>query len=426
MSYVIIGNSAAAVGAIEAIRKAQSDRPITVISDEPHHTYSRPLISNLLAGDLDEARMHYRPPDFYKRHDVRCLLGRRAVSLDAQGKKVLLENGEEIAFDKLLIATGGSPFVPPVAGKELAGVFTFTRRQDAEEMRRFIQTGRVERAVVIGGGLIGLKVSEALVARRIKTVMVELTDRVLGLLLDETASTIAGERLVSAGVDILTGTTVTEISGEYGRVNRVTLKDGRQFPCQMVIFAIGVRPNLALVKDTAIETRRGIVVDEQMRTSLPDIYAAGDVVETWDPLLDEAHPVAIWPNAYRQGSIAGSNMAGSDRRYEGGFPMNSVEVFGLPFISVGLVNPPEGECETIRSFDRQEIYYKKLVIKRHHLVGVILVGQIERAGIFTNLIRDQLDVRPFAEYLKDDGFGLILLPKEYRKHMVTGQGTEML
>jgi NAD(P)H-nitrite reductase large subunit len=425
MSYVIVGNSAAAVGAIEAIRKERCDRPITVISDEPHHTYSRPLISYLLAGDLDESRMYYRPPDFYERHNVRCLLGRKAVSLDAQEKKVRLEDGAEIDFDKLLIATGGSPFVPPVAGRELAGVFTFTRWQDAEDMKRFIQASNVERAVVVGGGLIGVKVSEALVALKVRVTIVELTERVLGLIFDELASAIARERLVAAGVEVRTGTTVAEISGEYGRVSRATLKDGSQLPCQMVVFAIGVRPNVALVKDTAIETRRGIVVDEQMQTSLPDIYAAGDVVETWDPLLGDSHPIAIWPNACRQGSVAGSNMAGDNRRYEGSFPMNSVEVFGLPTISVGLIDPPGDGYEIMHSFDREEVYYKKLVLKRHRLVGAIFVGQIERAGIFTGLIRDQVDVRPFAEHLMDDGFGLISLPEEYRKHMVTGLGMEV-
>jgi NAD(P)H-nitrite reductase large subunit len=426
MSYVIIGNSAAAVGAIEAIRRDRRDRPLTVISDEPHHTYSRPLISYFLADDLDESRLYYRPPDFYESYDVRCLLGRKAVSLDAQEKKVILEDGAEIAFDKLLIATGGSPFVPPVAGRGLAGVFTFTRWQDAEDIKRFIQAGNVERAVVVGGGLIGLKVSEALVALGVGVTMVELTERVLGLIFDELVSAIARERLTAAGVEVRTGTTVAEISGEYGRVSRVTLKDGSQLPCQMVIFAIGVRPNVAPVKDTAIEVRQGIVVDEQMRTSLPDIYAAGDVVETWDPLLGESRPIAIWPNAYRQGSVAGSNMAGGDRRYEGSFPMNSVEVFGLPTISVGLVDPPGDGYEIMHNFDPEELCYKKLVLKRHRLVGAIFVGQIERAGIFTSLIRDQVDVRPFAEHLMDDGFGLISLPKEYRKHMVTGLGTEML
>jgi NAD(P)H-nitrite reductase large subunit len=426
MSHVIIGNSVAAVGAIEAIRKEQCGRPITVISDEPHHTYSRPLISHLLAGDLDESRLYYRPPDFYQRHDVRCLLGRKAVSLNTQEKKVRLEDGAEIAFDKLLIATGGSPFVPPVPGRQLAGVFTFTCWQDADDVKRFVQASNVQRAVVVGGGLIGVKVSEALVALGVGVTIVELTERVLGLIFDEMASAIARERLTAAGVDVRTGTTVAEISGEYGRVSRVTLKDGSQLPGQMVVFAIGVRPNVALVKDTAIEVRRGIVVDEQMRTSLPDIYAAGDVVETWDPLLGDSHPVAIWPNAYRQGSVAGSNMAGGNRRYEGGFPMNSVEIFGLPIISVGLVDPPGDEYETMHNFDREEVCYKKLVLKRHRLVGAIFVGQIERAGIFTGLIRDQVDVRPFAEHLMDDGFGLIYLPKEQRKHMVTGLGTEML
>jgi NAD(P)H-nitrite reductase large subunit len=429
MSYVIIGNSAAAVGAIEAIRKEQDDQPITVISDEPHHTYSRPLISHFLAGEIDEPRLYYRPPDFYERHNVLCLLGRKAISLDTQGKKVVLEDGGEIHFSKLLIATGSLPLVPPVAGRELAGVFAFTRWQDADDIKRFIQAGNVEKAVVVGGGLIGLKASEALVALNVRVTMVELTGRVLSLIFDELASGIAMKRLTEAGIEVRTSTTVEEVVGEYGRVSRVRLRDGSELPCQLVILAIGVRPNVSLVEKTAIEIKRGIVVDEYMRTSLPDVYAAGDVVETWDPLCGDSHPVAIWPNAYRQGSIAGSNIAREGRSmlrpYEGGFPMNSLEIFGLPTISVGLVDPPADGYEILRGFGQEEDCYKKLVLRRNRLVGALFVKQIERAGIFTSLIRDQVDVRPFAENLLDDSFGLISLPSEYRKHMVTGWGTEI-
>jgi len=447
--YVIIGNSAAAVGAVEAIRQYDRGNPITVVAEERHPAYSRPLITYLLGGLVCENQMLYRPPDFYQRYEVEPMLGVRVVHVEPQRRELSLAGGGILNYDRLLIATGGVPFVPSVPGGNLDGVFTFTRWDDAQRMRYFIEAYRVRQAAVVGGGFIGLKTTEGLLAREIGVTIIELADRVLSACFDRTASHVAEAILRREGVAVRTGTTVQEIVGRAGRIDQVILREGERLECDLLVFAIGVRPNTTLVsQDTQIVTNRGIVVDDHMHTTAPDVYAAGDVAEAPDMLLGARRTIAIWPLAYRQGYVAGCNMAGVEREYAGGLPMNSVEVCGVPTISVGITNPqtqtgaptsrfrgsaihdpqpetynsPGEEYEVLEEFNREEMTYKKLVLKDNRLVGAILIGEIDRAGIYTGLIRDRVLVGGFEEELLSENFGLISLPRGYRKHLVTGEG----
>jgi NAD(P)H-nitrite reductase large subunit len=429
MQYVIIGNSAAAVGAIKAIRQHDTENPITVISDETHHVYSRPLMCHLLGELVDEDRMVYRPLDFYEQHKVEPMLGVRATEIDTQAKTVSLAGGGAIAYDRLLLAVGGKPFVPPTPGIDLDGVFTFTKWEDAQKIDRHIKDNDVQTALVVGGGLIGMKAAKALMARGIRLTIIELADRILSTSLDHTASKLAESILRRAGVEVVTGTTVNEIVGKDRQVDHAVLQEGEKIDCDLIIFGIGVRPNLDLIlpepeKRTGIKVNQGILVDAHMQTSAEDVYAAGDCVETYDMILGIERPIAIWPHATRQGHVAGCNMAGVEKVYEGGFPMNSEDVAGVPTIAVGLTDPKEreDEYEIIEKYDRAALAYKRLVLHRDRLVGAICVGDIDRAGIYTGLIRDRVDVSPFKEHLLSGNFGLISLPKEYRKHMVVGEG----
>ena len=427
MRYVIIGNSAAAVGAIEAIRRCDAENPITVVADEPHHVYSRPLISYLLGGMVDEGRMDYRPRDFYTRYRVETMLGVEVTQVSPQEWSLALAGGGTLTYDRLLIATGGRPFVPPVPGVDLEGVFTFTRLDDARSIARYIERYGARTALVVGGGLIGLKTAEALMARGLRVTIVELADRILSMTFDHTASKLAESLLRRAGADVRTGLTVKEIVEKKGRVDHAVLQDGERVECDLVVFAIGVRPNVGLIPPEAgIQVSRGIVTDRRMQTSVPGVYAAGDCAEGYDLLLGENRPIAIWPNAYRQGYVAGCNMAGVEREDEGGLPMNSVEVCGVPTISVGLTGPPDGDgYEIMERYDRETPAYKRLVLRDNRLVGAICIGVVDRAGIYTGLIRDRVDVTPFKDYLLAGNFGLISLPREYRKHLVVGEGIEV-
>jgi NAD(P)H-nitrite reductase large subunit len=255
-----------------------------------------------------------------------------------------------------------------------------------------------------------------------------LADRILSVSFDRTASELAEAILRREGAQIRTCTSADEIVGKDGRVDHAVLRDGERIQCDLVVFAIGVRPNVGMIpQDAGITINRGIVVDSHMRTSVPEVYAAGDCVEIHDLLLGVSRPIAIWPNAYRQGQVAGANMAGTEREYPGGFPMNSVEVCGVPTISVGLTDPQDDrdKYEIMEYCDRETPVYKKLVLRDNRLVGAICVGNINRAGIYTGLIRDRTDISPFKDHLLSGNFGLISLPQDLRKHLVVGEGIEV-
>jgi len=411
-NYVIIGNSAAAVGAIEGIREADKDGKITVISKEPYYAYSRPLICYLLAGQVKASKMLYRDKDFYKKKKVKTVLGKKATGLDLEKKAVLMEDGEKVSYQKLLISTGGVPFVTPIKGLDNDNVFTFTTWDDAKNLDKLVK--KIKKVVVIGAGLIGMKATEALHARELDVTVVELADRVLSLALDKKASDMVKDQLKEMGIRVFTNNTVVGITGSGNKVERVILKDGTTLECDAVIVAIGVRPNVELVDGTKIAVNRGIIVDSHMQTSVSHVYAAGDVAEAPELLAEGNKVIPIWPGACEQGHIAGCNMAGVEEEYIGALCMNSIEFFGLPTISVGLANVEGEEYEVLSKYDQKEKTYKRIVLKDDVVVGALFVGAIDRAGIYTGLIKERADTKNFKKELLSDNFGYVSFPKELR------------
>jgi NAD(P)H-nitrite reductase large subunit/Fe-S-cluster-containing hydrogenase component 2 len=390
----------------------------------------RPLISYLLAGKVDESRMFYRPPDFYERNNIKALLGVEVTSIDAKRRVVETSEGQTLRFAKLLIATGGAPILPKdikgIPGESRlaeAGIFTFTTWEDARNIQNYIEKKKVKKAVVVGGGLIGLKSVEALVALGIKTTVVELLDRILSATFDDTASNLAKKALGDAGVNVKCQTTVAKINRRDGRMTSVTMKDGTKTACDMLIFAIGVAPDKSLTKGTPIKTNRGILADDHLQTSVKGIYAAGDVAEADDLLGGKKRPIPIFPNAYRQGYVAGINMAGKERSYEGGIAMNSIDVCGVPTISVGVTSPDGDGYEVLSRLNEEDSTYKKIVLKDNRIVGAIFIGQIDRAGIITGLIKKKINVSGFKGLILTDEFGLISLVEGYRKDVMSGMGS---
>jgi NAD(P)H-nitrite reductase large subunit len=422
--YLIIGNSAAAIAAVSGIRQVDSAGSITLVAKEEHHTYSRPLITYLLGGKVDEEQMLYRPEEWYDESGVNAMLGTEATSVDPDAHTVETADGETLGYEKLLIAVGGTPIVPPdVEGTDAAGVFTFTSWDDADSIKSYIEERGVQSAVVIGGGLIGLKSVEALLELGIDTTVVELADRMLSATFDETASQLAQKRLREAGVEVRCETTTTELLSEDGNVVGAKLTDGDTVPADLVIFAIGVLPATGIVEGTAIETDRGVLVDDHMRASAEDVYAAGDVAQARALLCGTQRCIAIFPNAYRQGSIAGRNMAGETAAWDGGLVMNSVTVVDLPTISVGVTEALGDEYEVLSELDEDRYTYRKIVLEGDRIVGAVFVGEVDRAGIITGLIREQIDVSGIREVLLTDDFGLISLPEHYRQRVLSGTGS---
>lgn len=432
-TYVILGNSAAATHAVEAIREMDASGTIILVARERQHVYSRPLISYRLAGKVDDSRMDYRGRDWYARHRVETILGVEATGVDSEKKIVTLaaagaasqaRQSRQIGFEKLLIATGGSPIKPPIEGLDSKGVFTFTTWDDEQAIDQYIRSRGVKRAVVLGGGLIGLKTVEALVEQGVGVTVVELADRLLAVTFDQAAAKLAARSLADKNVEIRTKATIKKVVGEQGAVRGAILSEGELVECDLLVVAIGVRPDLALVAGSAIKTDRGIVVDDRQATSVPGIYAAGDVAQVADALGTASRPMPILPAASRQGRIAGVNMAGGEARYEGGVAMNAVDVVGLPTISVGQTVEADGD-EVLSRLDEETRTYRKIVLRKDRVIGAIFIGQIQRAGIFTGLIRSKLDVSSFKHLLLSDEFGLLSLPSDYRSHMVRGAGIEV-
>lgn len=418
MSYVIIGNSTAAVGAIEGIRKYDANTPITLVSDEPYHTYSRPLISYYLGGKVTEDKMIYRPMDFYQKNNVKTILGVKAVSVDFNNKNVHLETGEAIQYAKLLLATGGKPFIPPMGGLDKKNIFNFIKMDDAKAIEK--EAARGSRAVVVGASFSGLKAVEALVKRGVKITVIDIMSRIMPRVLDDNAAAIARKTLESHDVNVLLNNTVDRILGNE-KAEGVLLKDGTEIPCDYVILAIGVRCNTDLVKDSGIKINRGIVVDEKMQTSIPDVYAAGDVAEAYNFIEEKMMEIAIIPNAYYQGETAGANMAGQSRTFNEGFIMNSMPLLDLPIISAGISEDREG-YEILTQYEPEKDIYKKFYVKDNKLSGYLLINEVDRAGIYTDMIRNQSDVSAFKKSLGAQDFGFINMPKDVRKEKMLKGG----
>jgi NAD(P)H-nitrite reductase large subunit len=425
VQIIIIGNSATAVGAIESVRSYDQDAEILVISEEADLIYSRPMLSHYLGGDIDRSRLAYRNADFYLKHHVQTILEDAVTSIDIEAHSVQTASGRVLHYDKLMISTGGTPIVPPLTGADIPGIYTFTRLSDALAIEQYLAANPVQRAVVVGGGMIVIKAADALMKRHIPLTMVELAPRILSAALDETASNLLARILKEHGINVLTNNTITEIQQAAGQLKGVVLREGGELSAQLLVFGIGVRPRAELAKAAGITVNRGIVVDQFMRTSAQDVYAAGDVAEAYDLVVDMNRTVAIWPNAYRQGAIAGAHMVGIDRPDEGGIAMNTVEVCGVPAMSIGNGNAVGPEYEELVELNEPENRYKRLVIRDNRLVGAVLVGNVSRAGIYTGLIRHKLDISSSRKNLLSEHFGLLSLPEQYRKHVVTGSSIEI-
>jgi len=409
--YLIIGNSAAAIGAVEAIREVDKMKPITMVCDEPYPAYSRPLISKYLAGERTIDAILLRPADFYRENNIDLLMGTKVKHLDVTTRIAYLQGDELISWTRLLLATGGMPIVPNLDGGDKEGVFRFLTLKDVIAISEYLKSS--SQAVVIGGGLIGISVAEALTKRGVSVTVVEMKDRILNTILDETASSIAAQAYTKAGVRFITNQTVRKIVGN-ARTEGVILEDGTEIACHLVVIAIGVQPRVELAIAAGIKVNRGIVVDRFMCSSHPDVYAAGDVAEGYDFVFGANRLTPIWPNAYLGGRIAGLNMAGTKIQYPGGTAMNSLNYFGLDIAASGAVTPPaDKSCEVISQ--KTDMAYKKLILSDDTIIGMVFVGDIERAGIIHGLMRDRVNVAGFKQALLADSFGLAYLPAELRQ-----------
>lgn len=416
--YVIIGTSAGGIGAVEAIRDVDPTGSIVVISEEP--PYSRPMISNLLETSANRLKMQYRDPSFWDKHHVQRFIKKQAIHLDVANGYVECEDKERIAFEQLLLATGGRPIIPPIEGINKNGVYTFNSLSDAEALSSRIKEGAP--IIVLGGGLIGVSVAEALHHRGASVIIVELKDHLLNLILDATASNMIETAITQAGVHVITGETIRQIVGQPSHpseINEVILSNDQRLPCEALVIAIGVTPRVSLVENTPVQTNRGILVDKHMQTNIPTVYACGDVAETFDFITDTNRLIPLWPLAYQQGRIAGYNMAGRTITYPGGTNMTALKYFDVPIISIGYATGKTtlGD-EILVNHDSARKIYKKLVVRENRIIGLTFVNAIERAGLYLHLMKHRLDVEAYKDQLTSQDFGLAVLPSTVRHDLL--------
>lgn len=410
--YVIIGNGVAAVGCIEGIRSVDKLSPITVVSEEKHPVYCRPLISYYLENKTTLEKMNYRSPDFYKANGVHVLYGQKAAGIDRDKKVVRLASGEALPYASACVATGSSPFVPPIKGLEgVQNKFSFMTVDDTLALEKALD--EKARVLIVGAGLIGLKCAEG-ICRRVGSVTVcDLATRVLSSILDDECAAMMQVRLEENDISFLLGDTVAEFKG-----NTAVMQSGKVVDFDILVMAVGVRANISLVKDIGGGTGRGIAVDEHMHTSIPDLYAAGDCTEGMDISCGQRRVLAILPNAYMQGYTAGVNMAGGDEAFDKAIPMNAIGFFGLHAITAGSYFGANEGGEMYEEWGEGTL--KRLFVKDNLLTGFILIGQVERAGIYTSLIRERvpLDTLDF-EILKKNPT-LLSYSENKRRQMLGG------
>ena len=410
MKYVIIGNGPAAVSCIDGIRSIDKDGTVTVISKEAHPAYFRPLISYYLEGKSKAENIYCRKADFYEANGCEVVTG-EAVGIDQEQQTVSLKNGDQIAYDKLCICTGSSPFVPPMKGLDSVDKrFTFLTIDDSYAIEKAID--ETSRVLIIGAGLIGLKCAEGLRDRVQSVTVCDLAPRVLSSILDDECAAIVQKHLEHCGIAFSLGNTADCFEGSTAH-----MKDGSDIDFDVLVLALGVRPNIGFFKEAGGDCGRAIIVDNAMQTSIENIYAAGDCVEQYDISFGDKRIMALLPNANIGGRTAGVNMAGGEALFDNAVPMNSIGFWGLHMMTAGTY-ANDGGAKMIE--EKGEKSVKRFFIKDNKLVGFIIIGDVKSAGIYTDLVRSQTDLSAFDldSLIKDPN--LLPFSENNRRKMLRG------
>jgi NAD(P)H-nitrite reductase large subunit/formate hydrogenlyase subunit 6/NADH:ubiquinone oxidoreductase subunit I len=376
---VVVGSSAAGIAACEAAREYAPECSITLVTADASPQYSRPLLSYVLAGRIGRPAIYWPESDL----TIRVLNARRATGLESN--RLLLDNGTTLTFDRLILATGARGAEISIPGADLAGVHTLRNLEDLEEIEREAGPGR--RAVVLGGGNVGLQTCEALLARGLTVTVVVTSPQLLSQMVDAEAGRRIADLFIRHGLDVRTGRDAVEITGD-GHVEGVRLDDGELIGADLVIVGKGIKPNVEWLRGSGVRVARGIVVDLCGRTSVPGIFAAGDCAEAIDPLTGRSAVSGIWPVAYEMGRAAGAAAVGVERPSAGALRMNASRFFGEPIISIGEVCPERLEGASAEVLVNREGVYRKLVYHQGRLAGALLYGDISGAGSFYRLYRE--------------------------------------
>lgn len=412
MRYVIVGSGVAGIAAIEAIRSVDATGEVVMISDDPHGFYSRPGLAYYLTGELHDKALFPRTAEDYRRMNFRYVRG-QARNILRDEHVIELEGQPPLKYDRLLIAVGAQAVPLTTPGAELDGVLKLDHLEDAKRILKHARRGKT--AVVVGGGITALELAEGLVSRGVKVHYLLRGDRYWSNVLDEHESRIVEDRLQAEGVKLHFHSEIVEVIGKKNRVNGVRLADGKTLKCDMVAYAIGIRPRSGLAKQAGLEVERGILVNEYLQTNDPDIFAAGDVAQVHDPSTGQSVLDSLWGPARQQGYAAGLNMAGQKSAYVKSAPFNVTRLAGLTTTIIGtvgrgrdddLVGIARGDSETWRHLPEAivaqsgfEVNRLRLLVGGKTLLGAVVMGDQKLSFPLQKIISENVDITPIRERL---------------------------
>ncbi|MGA9755709.1 MAG: FAD-dependent oxidoreductase [Desulfobaccales bacterium] len=394
MTYLIIGNGVAGNAAAESIRKYDPQGKIVMFSRESRPFYYVPALPEYVAGEKAADQIIIHRQNWYDQHGIDLYLDTRVTKIDPDQKFVETDQGARFFFDKLLLATGGNSFVPPLPGADAPGVFTLRTLADADRLKQ--KAAQAKTAVLIGGGLLGLEAGNGLRKLGLKVVVVEFFPRLLPRQMDVPGAAILARQMEDLGFTFYLGAKTREIvTGPDGL--QVCLESGEKLKGELVLISAGVRPDLVLAQALGLDIDKGVKVDDTMKTSRDDVYAAGDLIE------HRGRFYGIWPAALEQGRVAGAAMAGQAATYAGTLPSNVLKVVGIDLVAAGDIDA-DGKLKAIVHTDAAQKTYRKLVMQDNRLVGAILLGDIRGSAEIQAAIQKQQDVSLLKDELAQPDF----------------------
>jgi nitrite reductase (NADH) large subunit len=413
--YVIVGGSAAGMAAAEAIKGLDPKGSVRVLSDEADVPYFRPMIPFLISRKKRVEEIFLQGQGPYQAKDIEVLLQTRAIRIETSAGHVVTDHGESVSYDRLLIATGSHPYIPSdIGGLNSKGVFALRTLEDARQASHRAES--TTHAVMLGGGLLNLKAAFAFLESGIEVTLVVHSPEVLSRLMEPTDAYLIRQALDHAGLRVLTGCSARLILSDNKGVTGVVLDNGTELACELICIGKGVRPNAEWIDSKEITVNRGVVVDRYTQTRAENIYAAGDVAVTYDPITGEPMITGLWTNAVEMGRCAGANMAGRPTAYGGTFGiLNATQVARMPFVSMGIVHTAGTHYETYSKSTKGA--YRKLVFSPEgdRLIGALLVGDIVKAGLYHVVIRERVKMDVMKKQVIDNSlhYGHILCAKRF-------------
>ncbi len=400
MHIVIVGSGVTGVTAAKTIKENNPKAKVSIYTDENHLYYPRPRLYEVLCGKAEPREICMFSEQWYEQRGIQVHLNKKALGIETGQKELLLEDRSRINYDKLLLANGAHPFIPPIKGVEKTGVFSLRSIRDALTIKEY--AAKTRKAIIIGGGLLGLEFAASLRKLGQQVEVVEIYSRLLSRQLDQEGATILKDQIETRGIKIVLGVKTEEILGKK-TVSGVLLDNGKELLGNLVLISAGVRSNTDLAVDAGIKAEKGVVVDEYLQTSANGVCAAGDVAEF------KGKVYGIIPAALEQAKIAAVNMSEKEKQvYKGTIPSNTLKIVDIDLTSMGLVNPEGSQYEEIRKIDKEKGVYKKIVLEQGKIVGAIILGERKGVTSIKKLMDQEIDVKRYKDSLLEEKF-------DYRK-----------